>query len=157
METIQEIRRINELSKILKSHGFAQDSLSATNNAREIATKVSKEQSILKSEPVVKQGENSRNYDQLLVKINNLENAKHKMLETISLLQQEVETLKRRLDSVSVRPISIPSTLNNTNRGEDSQQPPVTMEIAGGGRPRDPGKAKLPTGYTLDKLFSADK
>ena len=108
MQSIEKIRKANELTKVLKQHGFAEDSFEASLQAKSIMTD---------EEPVVQanvqRGEGSLvmagNAD-VLQKMASLERSKHILNERVDVLQKELSALQehfqkvvQRLDSAEAR------------------------------------------------------
>jgi chromosome segregation ATPase len=95
MQTIDAIRRTNELSKVLKQHGFAEDSFQAVNAAKET---IGAESDVLDYEQLTEMPS-----DKVMQKLTNLERSKHLLASRVDSLQQELQTSRDQFKQILSR------------------------------------------------------
>ena len=131
MQTIDSIRRTNELSKILKQHGFAQDSFEAMSKAQD--TIDSQEQSdastVYDASSTARHHEQHRTQpsqqnDRFEAKIATLERSKHLLAHRVDSLQKELQSTQEHMKQLLTRLDKTESKIRQqTNQQVQAQQP----------------------------------
>lgn len=157
MQTIESIRRTNELSKVLKQHGFATNSFDAVHSANEMT---GSESEVFESAPA----KNASIPDsQLLQKLQSLERSKHLLSSRVDSLQQELLTSKdqfkqvlARLDSAEAKlrvlrtaPAQAPSSVVAPQEAPTQQSAQPAQEE----RQRHPRQAKMDPKFAIENVF----
>ncbi len=124
MQTIESIRKTNELSKVLRQHGFAADTFEAMTQAQGI---VDEPTTILESVPPKIREESAvqepTNFDN---KIASLERSKHLLSGRVDSLHKELQKTQENLKQVLLRLDGAESKLRSH---VSSQAAPASQEV----------------------------
>lgn len=128
MQTIESIRKTNELSKVLKQHGFAADTFEAMTQAQGI---VDEPTTVLESAPPKIEEDASvkepTNFDN---KIASLERSKHLLSGRVDALQKELEKTQDHLKQVLLRLDGTESRLRSHARQSAPSQSAASQEAS---------------------------
>lgn len=165
MQTIDAIRRTNELSKVLKQHGFAKDSFQAVHQAQE---SLGAENEVLDYEVPGAEAENK-----FLQKLANLERSKHHLsgrLDAAQKAQEETQAqLKQVLSRLDGAEAKLRALRNQPQQAENSmmapqespasatraEQPAAQQQSAPqpAEQERHPRQAKIDAAYSIENVF----
>ena len=127
MQTIESIRKTNELSKVLRQHGFAADTFEAMTQAQGI---VDEPTTVLESAaPKINEDAAVREPTNFDNKIASLERSKHLLAGRVDNLHKELQKTQEHLKQVLLRLDGAESKLRSHSRqGAPVQEAPAPQE-----------------------------
>lgn len=153
MQSIDQIRRTNELSKVLKQHGLASDMVEASQKANKITNK--NPNPVLEMNKENNQMNNTKTCESMIQKISNLENSKHLLGQRIDTLQNELvrtqEALKIALQKIESMESRVRNIKNQPN--QPTQQPTTTSTAPKQEAPTSNDKNKTPSDVSIENIF----
>ena len=166
MQTIESIRRTNELSKVLKQHGFAEDSFDAMNKAKStLDEEPANASTVYGASATPHKHQENLSSERVDAKLATLERSKHLLASRVDSLQQELRVTQEHLQQAlarleraesKIRQVSTQTVSQNTsqNSSQNVQEQQTPAQSAPLQAPVARAEKKVDPSISIENIFN---